>query len=149
MERVNESNLYLIHSALTHFIGEPITHMQRFEDSYVFNTARGLVGTVVSNYLGNMDIWIGDDVVYEIEKELYDLLEYESREYGLIEFYNELKRVDHRYMQAKSQDFFNIMKTSTENIILNYNNLELVGDAVINQMQIHYTKNSRIKINLN
>lgn len=149
MKKVNDSNLQLLHSALTHFVGEPITKMSRFDDTLLFQTSSGTTGLVEPNYLGNMDIWIGENVVYEIEKDLFDLLEYDKKEIGLIEFYNHLKTVDSYEFKIESRHFFDIVKTSTENIILNYNNLPLVGDTTIEATQVHYTQDQKIKINLN
>ena len=149
MKKVNSGNLQLLHSALTHFVGEPIMQMGKLEDaSLMFQTATGVTGLVEPNYVGNMDIWIGEDVVYEIEKELYDLLEYDKKEIGLIEFYNYLKLVDKSEFKIRSKTFFEIVKTSTENIILNYN-LPLIGDTTIGETQIHYTDQQKMKINLN
>jgi hypothetical protein len=148
MKKVNETNLQLLHSALTHFVGEPIIQMSRFDDTLLFQTNSGSTGLVEPNYLGNMDIWIGETVVYEIEKDLFDLLEYDKKEIGLIEFYNHLKTVDSYEFKNESKDFFEIVKTSTENIILNYN-LPLVGDTTIAATQVHYTNDQKIKINLN
>src|SRR3989304_5052850 len=116
MKKVNESNLELIHSALTQFVGEPIAQLSKFDEdhnpSVIFQTHSGLTGTVSSNYLGNMDIWIGETVVYEIEKELYDLLEYDKKKLGLIEFYNHLKLVDIVEFKDSSKHFYDIVKTS-------------------------------------
>ena len=149
MKKVNESNLQLLHSALTHFVGEPIAQMSKFGDNtLMFQTSTGITGLVEPNYLGNMDIWIGENVIYEIEKELYDLLEYDKNEIGLIEFYNHLKTVDLSEFKNKSKRFLDIVRTSTENIILNFN-LPLVGDTTIASTQVHYTQDKKIKINLN
>ena len=152
MKKVNESNLELIHSALTQFVGEPIAQLSKFDEdhnpSVIFQTHSGLTGTVSSNYLGNMDIWIGETVVYEIEKELYDLLEYDKKKLGLIEFYNHLKLVDIVEFKDSSKHFYDIVKTSTENIILNYD-LPLTGDTRIKETQIHYTSQQKMKIHLN
>jgi hypothetical protein len=152
MKKVNDSNLELLHSALTQFVGEPITQMSKFEDDHyptlIFQTHSGTTGLVSSNYVGNMDVWIGENVVYEIEKDLYELLEYDKKEIGLIEFYNHLKLVDTTAFKSTSKHFFNIVKTSTENIILNFN-LPLVGDTKIAETQIHYTENQKMKFHLN
>lgn len=153
MKKVNESNLELLHSALTQFVGEPIAQMSKFDASHypslIFQTHSGLTGTVASNYIGNMDIWIGENVVYEIEKELYDLLEYDKKEVGLIEFYNHLKTVDTNAFKSASKHFFDIVRSSTENIILNFDNVSLLGDTQIKETQIHYTENQKMKIHLN
>ena len=149
MKQVNPSNLQLIHSAITHFIGEPIAEMNKYDDMLMFQTASGTTGLIESNYLGNMDIWIGETVVYEIERELFELLEYDRREIGLIEFYNFLKNVETDYFKEESKQFFDIVKTSTENIILNFD-LPIFGDTTINNTQVHYTHvYGKIKINLN
>lgn len=149
MKKVNDGNLELLHSALTHFVGEPIAQMSKFaDDSLLFQTHSGITGFVEPNNSGNMEISIGEDIVYEIEKNLYDLLELDKKEIGLIDFYNYLKLVDLTELKTKSKDFFDIVKISTENIILNYN-LPLVGDTTINSTQVHYTDDQKIKINLN
>jgi hypothetical protein len=149
MKKVNESNLQLLHSALTHFVGEPIAQMSKFEnDILLFQTSSGTTGLVEPNQVGNLDILIGENVIYEIEKDLFDLLEYDKKEIGLITFYNYLKTVDTKGFKNRSKDFFKIVKTSTENIILNYN-LPIVGETQIETTQIHYTEDQKIKINLN
>jgi hypothetical protein len=148
MKQVNPSNLELIHSCLTHFVKEPIININRFDDILMFQTASGTVGLVESNYIGNMNIWIGENVVYEIERELFDLVEYDRSEMGIIEFYNFLKKLNQFELKTQSLQFFNIVKSSTENIILNYD-LPIVGDTMIEHTQIHYTSNSKLKINLN
>lgn len=147
---VKKNNLELIHSAVTHFLGEPVIDLSRFEDTIVFQTGRGTTGVVESNFVGNYDIWIGEEVVYEIEKELFDVIEQDKAESqtSLIEFYNSLKTVNEEHFKYKSKTFFNIVKSSIENIILNHN-LPMVGDATIGSWLIHYTKNNRIKVNLN
>lgn len=150
MKKVNDGNLQLLHSALTHFVGEPISQLSKFTDeTLLFQTDSGITGMVEPNYVGNMDIWIGENVVYEIEKELFDLLELDKKEIGLIDFYNYVKLVDFSEFKSKSKQFFDIVKTSTENIILNYDLLHLVGDTTIKHTQLHYTKEQKIKINLN
>jgi hypothetical protein len=148
MKKVNAANLQLMHSAMTHFVGEPIAKMDRFDDTIMFQTSEGVTGIVEPNYVGNMDIWIGEEVVYEIEKDLFDLLESDKRGIGLIEFYNNLKEVDEDMFKEESRLFFYMVKTSTENIILNYD-LPLVGDTRIGETQIHYTEDQKMKINLN
>jgi len=149
MKKVNGGNLQLLHSALTHFVGEPISQMSKFNDaSLLFQTDSGTTGLVEANDIGNMEIWIGENIVYEIERELFELLEYDKKEIGLIEFYNYLKGVDGSEFKNRSKQFFDIVKTSTENIILNYN-LPLVGDTTIGETQVHYTQQQKMKINLN
>jgi hypothetical protein len=123
--------------------------MDRYEnDTILFQTHDGTTGMVEPNYVGNMDIWIGETVVYEIEKNLFDMLEYDRKEVGLIEFYNFVKTVDSSEFKGPSRIYYDIVKTSTENIILNYN-LPLVGSTTIDTTQIHYTENEKIKISLN
>lgn len=149
MKKVNGGNLQLLHSALSHFVGEPISQMSKFNNaSLMFQTDSGTTGLVEANSTGNMDIWIGENVIYEIEKDLFDLLEYDKKEIGLIEFYNYLKLVDGSEFKNRSKQFFNIVKTSTENIILNYD-LPLIGDTTIGETQVHYTQQQKMKINLN
>ena len=147
--KVDHKNLALIHSALTHFLGEPILDVSRFNDSIVFQTALGTTGFMESNFIGNWDIWIGEEVVYEIEKELFDLIEYDRNpDGGLIELYNIMKEIDPAGMKFKSRSFFDIIKSSIENIILNHN-LPLTGDTKIGTTEIHYKDNQKIKISLN
>lgn len=149
--KVTLDNLNLLHSALTHFVSEPVSDVSRFEDSIVFTTATGRFGYVERNFSGNFDIWVGDEVVYEIEERLLSLIEVEkSKPEGLIEFYELVKDevpMSLEY-QPRSKEFFDIVKNSVENIIINHN-LPIVGDATIGIYQVHYTKDTRIKINLN
>lgn len=151
MKKLSE-NFQLLNSALTHFLGEHISQIDKFESDYImFQTLKGITGFIEPNFMGNMDIWIGDIVVYEIEKNLFDLLEYDKKTLGLIEFYNILKTTDISELSNKSYDFYIILKTSTEKIIINNNNsnIPLIGDTLIESIQIHYTEQQKIKINLN
>lgn len=146
---VDKNNLMLINSAITHFVGEPVSDISRFEDSVVFQTHKGVMGFIEPNYVGNWDIWIGEEIVYEIEKELFDVIEYDRTDTGgLIKFYEELKGIDLTGMKYKSRMFFDIIKTSVENLLLNHN-LPIQGGAKIGSFEVCYTNNKKFKINLN
>ena len=149
--KVTLENLQLLHSALTHFVSEPVADVSRFEKSILFKTDSGRIGLVERNFFGNYNIMIGEDIVYEIERELYDIIEADRNERtseNFIDFYEMLKKEDTSFFQPQSIKFFDILKNSVENIILNYN-LPLEGEAIIGTYQIHYTNQSKIKINLN
>lgn len=149
--KVTLENLQLLHSALTHFVSEAVADVSRFENSILFKTDSGRIGLVERNFFGNYNIIIGEDVVYEIEKELYEIIEADRNERtakNFLEFYDMLKKENTSFYQPQSIKFFEILKNSVENIILNYN-LPLEGEAIVGSYQIHYTNQSKIKINLN
>ena len=147
--KIGQDDLRLIHSAITHFIGEAVVDVNVVKDSYVFTTHFGRMGMIEPNYLDNYDIWMGDEIIYVIEKDLFDIIMYERNfTGGLIEFYDKLKKVDNHSFQEKSKVFFDIMKTSIENIILNFD-LPLTGRTMVGTVQVHYTPNNKIRINLN
>ena len=149
MVSMKPENMMLINSAITHFIGEPIADLSRFDKSIVFQTAKGNTGFMEPNFSGNWDIWIGEEIVYEIENELFEVIEFDRNSSGgLIEFYNYLKNVNHDGLKFKSKAFFDIIKNSVENIILNHS-LPIEGDTKIGIFEIHYKKNNKIKISLN
>lgn len=146
---VDKNNLMLINSAIAHFVGEPVSDISRFDDSVVFQTLNGSMGFIEPNFVGNWDIWIGEEIVYEIEKELFELIEYDrSDSSGLIKFYDQLKEVDTSVMKYKSRTFFDIIKSSVENLLLNHN-LPINGGAKIGTFEVCYTNNKKFKINLN
>lgn len=142
------SNLQLMHSALTQFVGIPIASINEINDILVFETCNGLNGFVDINYSGNMDVWVGEDVIYEIESELYDLIRFDRNNVSMMEFYEHLKMTDSAVFQTKSKQFFDIVKRSTENIIINQE-VPLIGEGIIGHVQIYYTRDKKIKIFLN
>jgi hypothetical protein len=141
-------NLNLMHSAITYFIKEPVKELSKFKESFVFTTDSGRFGYIDKNHNGNYDVWIGDDIVYEIESDLFDMIEYEGRGTDLMGFYENMKKEDLGTFQQKSKEFFNIVMSSVENILLN-NDLPIVGSATIGKTQLFYTKCCKITVNLN
>jgi hypothetical protein len=147
--KVDKTNIQLLHSAVTHFIGEPVVDLSRFDESVVFITGSGTTGFMEPNFEGNWDIWIGDEVVYEMERELFDILDFtRTDDGGLIEFYNYIKDFDPNSMKYKSRTFFEIIRSSVENIILNHD-IPITGNCVIGSVFVHYGKDKKFKINLN
>lgn len=146
--KVTMDNLNLLHSALTFFVKEPVKEYSKFEDSIVFTTDSGKVGFVEKNFVGNLDVWIGDDVVYEIERELYELIDCDTRKDDLIGFYSELRKEQIDFFQERSKEFFRIVKDSIENIIVNHD-LPIQGCVTIGPNQVYYSKGCKIKVNLN
>ena len=146
--RVNHSNLQLMHSCLTHFIGEPVKSMDRgADDMIIFETEIGNKGFVEQNWRGSWDIWIGDNVVYEIENSLYEIVAVEKNA-SLIELYKIVRDMDTLDFQIKSKSFQAIMRASMENVILNMN-LPLEGDIRIGNQQVWYRKGRKVAVHLN
>ncbi len=149
MKQMVKNELQLIHSAITHFIGVPIDEVNRIkDDSIMFKTHSGEIGFIEQNFVGNMDVWMGETVVYEIEKELFDVIEADKQDIGFIDFYNIVKEIDSSYFKKKSGVFIEYIKSSLENIILNYS-LPMEGDTKIGPFEIHGISDMKIKINLN
>ncbi len=146
--KINKENLKLIHSALTMFIGEPIDEIDRFDDLWLFKTINGKNGMLEQNFVGNMDIWIGEEFIYEIEKKLFDIIEADKGEDSLIDLYKYMKTFNLENLQNKSKNFFEIMLDSLENIILNYE-IPLIGHIKIKHTELHYNEYHKIKIILN
>jgi len=146
--KVTMDNLNLLHSAITYFVKEPVKDMSRFQESIVFVTHSDRYGYIEQNPMGNYDVWIGEDVVYEIESELFDILDDHAKGLDLMGFYENLRIEDTSMFQQSSREFFQIVKGSIENILMN-KDLPLVGSARVGLEQLVYTKSGKFKINLN
>lgn len=144
---VQPNNNFLI-VALQLFLGETVIGAEKHEDETVsFMTSRGDSGYMGPNYTGNWDIWIGDEVVYEVEGDLYEIIQHQKDE-NLIELYEYIRGIDSAALKFKSKRFLEVVQTATENVILNYT-LPLQGQVKIGDQEVIYKNKKKIKINLN
>lgn len=144
---VQNSNSFLI-VALQLFLGESVIGAEKHEDETVsFVTMRGDSGFMGPNFTGNWDIWIGDEVVYEVESDLYEIIQHQKDE-NLIELYEYIKSIDPDGLKYKSKRFLEVVTTATENVILNFT-LPLNGQVTIGDQEVIYKNKKKIKINLN
>lgn len=146
--KVTMDNLNLLHSAITYFVKEPVKDMSRFQESIVFVTHSDRYGFIEQNPMGNYDVWIGEDVIYEIEAGLFDMLDDHSKGMDLMGFYENMRIEDTSAFQQPSLEFYHIVKGSIENILMN-KDLPLVGSARVGLEQLVYTNSGKFKINLN
>ena len=148
--RVNRNSVRLLHSALTHFIGKPILETQDCDDMIYFEAAGGSKGYIEKNFNGSWSIWEGDDLIYDIEPELFDLINLYNDESTVIDLYNDLLRnIVPSDLKKKSRVFFNTMKDSLEKILLFTEDSELEGETMVGVEKIIYHNGFKIKINQN
>ena len=115
----------LLSSALSIFVDEPVLHVEggsgEEEGEYAFltysRTGEPKEGFIEHNFLGNYNIWLEGKLAYEVEGELFDLLN-EKRK-GLISFYSKLKKINYEKLKSKSQMFVGIVLDQAENLIAN------------------------------
>ena len=147
--KINVNNLEVLHSAISFFIKEPIISLDKTEDLFIFQTLSGVWGSVEQNmYNGNSDIWVGEILMYELENELFEILSMSRGSEGLISFYNIIKDYDSSDLKELSKQFFDVVKKSTENIILNQN-LPLHGHTIIEETEVQYYDDKKLIIHLN
>jgi len=137
----------MLKTAIEMFLGEPILDLDSERDEVCFVTATGHSGTVASNFVGNIDIWVGEEVVYEVELELAPILEHHD-DFLLFELYEYLQSVDRNSLKYKSQVFLDVVFRSIENILLTAS-LPLEGRAVIGCNEVIYVDNRKFLISLN
>lgn len=134
--------------ALQLFLGETIVDTAKHEDDSVFFvTYSGDSGVMIPNHQGNLDIWIGEEVVYEIESDLYEVIHHKKDE-NLIELYDYIRTINSDQLKYKSRKFLKVVQLATENVLLNHT-LPLTGQVMINTQEVIYKNNKKIKINLN
>ena len=149
--KINKDNLQLIHSALTAFVGEPIIEASSGEDDVLyFVTYNGNEGRMEKNIVtGNWDIYIGDEVVYEMEDEIVHVMDQEEKGINLIKIYNYMRYdINWKNLKFKSRKFMQIVFSAIEKQIV-FGNFPLQGSIVIDENWIVYTKGMKFNIILN
>ena len=117
-------------------------------DGVSFRLATGEVGTVEKNICnGCWDVYISGDFVYEIETELDPILNHSSNK-ELFNTYKYLNTLNFNTFQDKSRIFLDVIKVSTENVLLN-SNLALEGHAKIGMYEVIYKDKKKFLISLN
>jgi len=138
-------DLTLTHSAITTFIGEPVVELNRFDNSIVFVTASGNTGFVEPNdFTGDWNVWVGEELVYEIEGPLFEVLEYEDKGRRLVEMYNYMKTIDPETMKFRSKSFFEIVKSTVEKTLLE-GYVPIDGETVIGSTELHFIDPNKAK----
>ena len=135
-------------TAIELFLGEPLIEMVRDEDAIGFMTITGNTGSMeINDYSGYWDIWIGDEVVYEVEPELTPLMDH-TNDTQLFDLYEYAKEIDSHDLKYKSRRFLGIVQGSIEKLLLN-GNLPLTGSTVIGNFEVIYTNSRKFLISLN
>lgn len=134
----------LIHSALTHFVGDMIGHLN---ENMEFETASGGQGFVVKRPDDAYDIFIGLERVYTAERDFFDLCNYED-DNDVIAMYKKLLIMDPEVLQFRSKTFYFKIKKSMEDLILGMT-FAMEGTVRIRNYQVFYSEDNRYKVNLN
>ena len=104
------------------FVGSDVIELERKEDHVEFITSWGYEGQLIKNVFGNWDIKIGDEVVYEIEEELYSILVPANKQRPAASYYSELKHLrESKELKHRSISLVNQIIFSLEFLILNAN----------------------------
>jgi hypothetical protein len=105
----------LMYSALDYFLGSD-TPVRIFRDDLgiSFETALGNQGLVIPNELGDWDIFINDNKVYEIENEVYTIITHEGNSPSIDEYMTKLKTLSESSLKEKSRAFVNMTKSGIE-----------------------------------
>jgi hypothetical protein len=106
MEKYNE--LKLIHSALTHFVGEMVLDVSKSDDFLLFATTTGKQGFVEPS-LDGWHVWMDDHIVYVIEFDLFEVIHAETDYRTLHEY---IKTIDKNLLSYTSKTFLELIETS-------------------------------------
>lgn len=141
------NNIGMYKTAIELFLGEPLVEMVQDDDAIGFMTITGNLGSMEMNeYSGNWDIWIGEEVVYEVEPELVPLMDH-TNDCQLFDLYEYTKSLDCD-LKYKSRRFLTIVQNSIEKLLLN-GNLPLTGRSTIGTYEVIYTDSRKFLISLN
>lgn len=144
------NNINMFKTAIELFLGEPLLDVvqDENEEAIGFLTRTGAAGSMeINTYSGNWDIWIGEEVVYEVEQELAPLLRH-TNDKEMFDLYAYAKSIDAEMLKYKSRRFLNIVQQSIEKLLIN-GHLPLVGTTVIGSYEVIYTNNRKFLISLN
>jgi hypothetical protein len=140
-------NKSMFKTAIELFLGEPLIEMVQDEDAIGFMTITGNTGSMeINDYSGNWDIWIGEEVVYEVESELVPLMSH-TNDRQLFDLYEYAKSLDCD-LKYKSRRFVDIVQNSIEKLLIN-GNLPLTGRSTIGHFEVIYTETRKFLISLN
>ncbi len=105
----------LMYSALDHFLetDTPVL-IFREEMGISFETVLGRQGLIVPNEMGNWDIFLDNNKIYEIEKEVYSIITHEGNSPPIDEYMNKLKNLSNFSIKEKSKKFVNMTKSGIE-----------------------------------
>lgn len=134
-------------TALELFLGEVVTDVETDVDDIKFETYSGFSGTLCQNAVGNWDIWIGEEVIYEIESEVFLLVEH-NNDKELFELYEYVKELDINLLKHKSKLFVNIIQKSIQKLLLSCT-LPIEGRTVIDSTEVIYTDKRKFLLCLN
>jgi len=140
-------NKSMFKTAIELFLGEPLVEMVQDEDAIGFMTITGSTGSMeINTFSGNWDIWIGEEVVYEVEPELVPLMNHKN-DRELFDLYEYAKNLDCD-LKYKSRRFKDIVQNSIEKLLIN-GNLPLKGRSTIGTYEVIYTDTRKFLISLN
>lgn len=134
-------------AAIELFLGEPLIEFTQDDEVIEFMTITGTLGTMEMNdYSGNWDIWIGDEVVYEVESELVPLMNH-TNDKQLFDLYEYAKSLDCD-LKYKSRRFVDYVQGAIEKLLIT-GNLPLTGRSTIGNYEVIYTDTRKFLISLN
>jgi hypothetical protein len=143
---MKREDLRLVHSALTHFVGEMVSSLN--DSNLEFETASGAHGAIEKRSDGTYEIFVGPELVYKVEGAFFDICNYDKNDIDMITLYRRLKNIDPETLQFRSQSLYRVVQTSMENIILGME-LPICGDIRIRNYHVFYHADHRLKVNLN
>lgn len=146
--RKDINNKSLVRTALGLFVGDVVENVTKFDDVLMFKTERGLAGLVEQNNVGEWEIWVGEDVIYSIEDDIFSIMDHSGADETLFELYKSIKSIDIKDLKFQSAVFYDIVRRSVENLILN-STLPIEGSALVGPWEIIYKNKIKIRINLN
>lgn len=147
MRMIQNDKPNLMRTAIELFLGEHIDDITVAEESVVFTTMTGATGIMEPNFLGNFDIWIGEEVIYEIEHDLFKIMLHKDDK-DIFSLYDYLRAINIMELKHKSKLFLYIVKTSVERLLL-HNKLDIEGRTIIGTTEVIYHNGKKLTIMLN
>jgi hypothetical protein len=105
----------LMYSALDHFLGsDSPVRIFRNEMGISFETALGNYGLVVPNQDGNWEVFLNDDMIYEIENEVYSIITHEGNAPSIDDYMDKLRGLSSADLKDKSKKFVEMTRSGIE-----------------------------------
>lgn len=104
---------------LEHFVGNHVFGIKMLEDSVLFKTDIGANGLISKNINGDWDIIIGDEVVYELEDELLNVLIPGDEKFEIDDYYHNLNNLLNSDLKYRSKSLVIQIVRTLQIFILN------------------------------
>jgi hypothetical protein len=124
---------------LEHFVGNHVFGIKMLEDSVLFKTDIGANGLISKNINGDWDIIIGDEVVYELEDELLNVLIPGDEKFQIDDYYQNLNNLLNSDLKYRSKSLVIQIVRTLQIFILNAE-IKPINPIIFGPFQVYTSK---------